>query len=392
MPLDEYRLIDDQRDLPAALDWLADLDPIGVDVERADWNRYYRAAALVQVGGDGRVALLDPLRLTDWQPVATFLADREVVLHALENDVVPMQALGVDPPVVHDTAIAAAILGMPMGLETLLGDVLEVSLDGNKAAMQRADWEKRPLEEEMLAYAAGDVADLPRLWAVLRERLEETGRWDWYLEELAATVAQPGVEERRDWERTKGVGRLDPRARARVKALWEAREDLARDTDTAPGRIVTDKVLLDLATKPPAGARELGRRGVRRQAVRTFGDDIVEALDRGTEGETEPVRRSGRRSTDADRETADRLRTIRAEVADEVGLDPGLLCSSKHLMGAVMSDPATPEELRDAIGLRRWQWALLEGPFTDAMFGDAPHDDDAPDDDDGRTVPEEDPR
>jgi ribonuclease D len=370
MGLDEHRLIDDQRDLAGALAWLADLDPIGVDVERADWDRYYRAAALVQVGGDGRVALLDPLRLTDWAPVAAFLAEREVVLHALENDVVPLQALGVDPPVVHDSAIAAAVLGMPTGLEGLLTEVVGVELHSDKAAMQRADWEARPLGEDMLVYAAGDVADLPALWLELRRRLEEAGRWDWYAEELAATIAQPNVEERRDWERTKGVGRLDPRARARARALWQAREDLARETDTAPGRIVNDKVLVDLATKPPATVRELGRRGVRRQAVKTLGEQLVEVLRAAEQIEPEPVVRSGRRMTDEDRDLADRLRAIRAGVAEEVGIDPGLLCPSKHLVGAVMSDPETPEDLRRALGLRDWQWALLREPFAAALAGE----------------------
>ena len=367
MALQDYRLIDDQAALEEALAWIGDLDPVGIDVERADWNRYYRAAALVQIGGDGRVALVDPLAIEDWSAVAAYCADRAVLLHALENDVVPLQALGVDPPVVHDTAIAAAVLGMPTGLETLLSEVLGVEMDSDKAKMQRADWEKRPLTEEMLVYAAGDVADLPALWEELRGRLEETGRWEWYAEELDATLTQPAVEDRRGWERTKGVGRLDPRSRARAKALWEAREDLARDTDTAPGRIVNDKTLVDLAQKPPKAVRELGRRGVRRQAVRTFGEDIVVALQQGTNGDPVPVERNGRRSTDADRELADRLRVIRAEVAEEVGLDAGLLCPSRRLLGAVLQDPATPEELRDALGLRRWQWALLAEPFAEAL-------------------------
>jgi ribonuclease D len=368
MPLEETRLVAAADDLAPALDWLDDLDPVGVDVERADWDRYFRAAALVQVGGGGRVALLDPLGFDDWAPVDAFLAGREVVLHALENDVVPLRALGVDPPVVHDTAVAAALLGMPTGLEGLLADVLGVELSGDKAAMQRADWEARPLTPEMLDYAAGDVADLPELWAVLRQRLADAGRWDWYVEEVAAVLAQPDVEARRAWERTKGVGRLDPRARARAKALWEAREVLARDTDTAPGRIVNDKVLLDLAVRPPATSRELGRRGVRRQAVRSFGDRLVEALREGQAAELVPVVRTGRRVTDADRQLEDRLRAVRTAVAAEVGLDPGVLCPSKHLMGAVLADPATPEALRDALGLRRWQWALLERPFTEVLL------------------------
>lgn len=378
MPLEEYRLVDSGQGLADCLAWLADLDPIGIDVERADWNRYYRAAALIQVGGDGRVALLDPLAIEDFTPLAAFVADRAVVLHALENDVGPLQSLGVDPPVLHDTAIAAAILGMPMGLETLLAEVLEVTLASDKAAMQRADWEKRPLTEEMLIYAAGDVADLPRLWAILEERLHEAGRWDWYVEELAAIITQPGVEQRRDWQRTKGVGRLDPRARARAKALWEAREDLARGTDTAPGRIVNDKILLDLALKPPGTLRELGRRGMRRQAIKTFGEDIVQALQDGADAAPVPVERDGRRSTDADRELADELRARRTVVAEEVGLDPGLLCPSRHLLRAVMADPQTPEALRDALGLRDWQWNLLAETFTDALFEPLDEDPDDP--------------
>ena len=368
MSLDHYELIDDQGALERALDRLAHLDPIGIDVERADWNRYYRAAALVQIGGAGRVALLDPLALEDWSLVAEFCRERDVLLHALENDVAPLVALGVETPKLHDTAVAAAMLGMPTGLETLLTEVLGVELSSDKAAMQRADWEKRPLTEEMLVYAAGDVADLPELWEVLRDRLHEAGRWDWYVEEVTATITQPTVEDRRDWQRTKGVGRLDPKARARAKALWEAREDLARDTNTAPGRIVNDKTLVDLALKPPAAVRELGRRGVRRQAVRTFGEDIVTALQQGANADPEPVERNGRRSTEADRELADQLRVIRAEIADKVGLDAGLLCPSRYLLKAVMADPQSPEEFRDALGLRGWQWSLLEEAFVDALF------------------------
>lgn len=377
MPLDEYRLVDSPEGLVAALQWLDDLDPVGVDVERADWNRYYRAAALIQVGGAGRVALVDPMTIEDLSPLHDHLAPRTVLLHALENDLGPMQSLGIDPPVVHDTAIAAAILGMPMGLETLLSEVVGVMLASDKAAMQRADWEKRPLTEAMLVYAAGDVADLPRLWADLEQRLHDAGRWDWYAEELAATITQPDVEARRDWQRTKGVGRLDPRARARAKALWEAREDLARDTDTAPGRIVNDKVLVDLAQKPPANLRELGRRGVRRQAVKTFGEDIVQVLQAAASAEPVPVERNGRRSTDADRDLADELRVRRTAVAEQVGLDAGLLCPSRHLLRAVMADPQSPEELRDALGLRAWQWTLLEEAFVDALFEPLDDGDDA---------------
>ncbi len=311
MPLTDLLVADSRDALVAALGALDDLDVVGVDVERADSDRYYRAAALIQVGGSGRVAVVDPLAVDDLSPLDAFLAPRVTVFHALENDLDPIAALGVRPTAMDDTAVAAAVLGLPTGLQGLLRDLLGVELPGDKAAMQRADWEARPLSAAMLEYAAADVADLPRLWHELCTRLDATGRRGWYDEEVATLRALPPVEQRRDWTRTRGAGRLDAAARARLRALWDTRERLARSTDTAPGRIAGDAVLVDLATTPPTSRGELARRGVRRQALRDFGDELLRAAAAGDAAPPEP-RRAGRRPTDADRATADRLRRLRS--------------------------------------------------------------------------------
>ena len=357
-------LLTEPRDLVVGLSRLRDLNPVGVDVERADWDRYWRKAALIQIGGAGRSALVDPIEAPDLTPLDEFLGERTVVLHAMENDLVPLAAAGVNPPRVDDTAVAAALLGYPTGLETLLEDVLGITLDIDKQAMQRADWEARPLEAGMLAYAAADVTDLPELWGALRDRLEETGRLAWYEEEIVALRAQPPVEERRSWSRLKGVGRLDPEGQGRARALWQARERLGRETDTAPGRIVTDKALVKLAEEPPSGTRDLGRRGLRRQAVREFGDVLIDALR--TAGPA-PARQRERRVREADRDLAEQLRDIRAGHANDLGLDPGVLCPSRILLSAVVTDPPTPEDLRSALGMRRWQWEIVGGAFCEAL-------------------------
>jgi ribonuclease D len=376
MPLEQYILADTPETLAEGLGLLEDLDTVGVDVERADWNRYFRAAALIQVGGDGRVALVDPVVLEDLAPLTSFLAARSTVLHALENDLGPLASSGVHPGATEDTAIAAAVLGLPTGLETLLRELLGVELDSDKSAMQRAEWEERPLLPEMLTYAAADVADLPALWAELEARLDASERTEWYRQELAATMGQPPAEERRDWAKVRGIGRLDPKARARVRHLWDVREELARSTDTAPSRIAGDKILVDLAVTPPRNRGELGRRGMRRAAIRDFGDALIAAVH----ADVEPERRSGPRprpTTDEDRALAERLRALRAARAKELGIDAGVLCPSRTLMGAVMSDPTGPSELRDALELRPWQWQQLTDCFCEA-FGFSP-DGDAPD-------------
>src|SRR5688500_6220050 len=124
MPLTDLVLADTAEAIVDALAKLGHLDRVGVDVERADWDRYYRAAALIQVGGEGLVAVIDPLAVTELSALHDFLAPRLVVLHALENDLEPLNAVGVAPTQVADTAIAAALLGLPTGLESLLRDVL----------------------------------------------------------------------------------------------------------------------------------------------------------------------------------------------------------------------------------------------------------------------------
>lgn len=366
MPLQEFVLATTPTELARSLEALADLRTVGVDVERADWNRYYRAAALIQVGGEGRVALIDPMSVTDLRPLHTFLSERTTVLHAMENDLRPLGAINVYPRCIEDTSIAAAMLGLPTGLEPLLSRLLGIEPTGDKATMQRADWERRPLTKEMLFYAAGDVADLPALWETLREQLGHARRESWYRQELATGMAMPPVEERREWTRTKGIGRLDPRARSRVRALWTARERLARSTDTAPSRILGDRILVDLAASPPNATEELQRRGMRRQAVRAFGDQILAALAAGDAQAPEP-RPPGRSPTESDREKVDHLRTLRADLAREVEMDPGVLCPSRTLMAAVLSDPTNAEDLRHRLGLRMWQWELLGAKFCGVL-------------------------
>lgn len=364
MPLRELIVADRPDGLDKQLAAIADLDPVGVDVERADWNRYFRSPALVQVGGDGRVVIVDPLALDDLEPLQAFLRERRVVFHAIENDLPPLMTRGIDPPWVEDTALAAAMLGLPTGLATLLEELLGVQLVDDKSAMQRADWEARPIPDDMLAYAAADVADLPALWEVLAARLDERDRTTWYREELEALLGQPSVEERRAWHRVKGVGRLDRQARARMHALWATRERLARRTNTAPSRIAGDKVLMDLAVRPPRGTGELGRRGMRRQAVRDFGEDLLEALE---DPPTPPPPDRRRRPTDDDRATVDELRALRSDIAEELGIDAGVLCPSRTLMTAVLTDPDDGEALRRALGLRRWQWEQLGPAFCEAL-------------------------
>lgn len=343
-----------------------DAEVVGVDVERADADRYFRRAALVQVGVPGACVLLDGEVLDELPALDDFLGpERLAVLHAVENDLEPLAAKGVRPTRFADTAIAASLLGLPTGLGGLLDEVLDVSLDGDKSAYQRADWAARPLSEGMAAYAAGDVVHLPRLWGELAGRLEDTGRGEWYEQELAWTVTR-AAEDARDWRRVKGAGRLSPAQRAVLRGVWEERERLAREHDIAPNRLLHDDVLREVAADPPRTEAQLVRRSQRRRSLlRRHAADLLAAIDRGADAPPEPKEGSGRRWSDVDRDIYDALRRRRAEVAADLGLDAGVLCPSRPLWAAVVGDPADGHELCELADLRPWQATLLAEPLWD---------------------------
>ncbi|MCC5948333.1 MAG: HRDC domain-containing protein [Nitriliruptoraceae bacterium] len=339
---------------------------VGVDVERADSDRYYRRAALVQVGVAGHCVLLDGVTIDTMDGLDEFLGpDRLAVLHAIENDLAPLHAKGVDADRVADTAVAAALLGLPTGLGPLLNELLDVELPGDKSAFQRADWEARPLSEGMAAYAAGDVVHLPALWARLEEQLEDTGRRRWYEEEFAAVIAKAD-QDQRSWTRVKSIGRLTPQQRAIVRTVWEVREQLSRTHDIAPNRLLHDDAIVAIAQDPPRTVPQLIRRSRRRRApLREHAPTLLEAVGAGLEAEPEP-KDTSRRWSDEDRTIHDALRQRRKEVAADVGIDAGILCPSKPLWSAIAAEPEDGAALCAAAELRAWQTELLAAPLWDA--------------------------
>ncbi|MDP9405981.1 MAG: HRDC domain-containing protein, partial [Actinomycetota bacterium] len=70
--------------------------------------------------------------------------------------------------------------------------------------------------------------------------------------------------------------------------------------------------------------------------------------------------------------TAERLRRLRSQRAEALGVDAGVLCPGRILLTAVMSDPSDPGALRDALGLRPWQWRQLGAAFCEALGLDGP--------------------
>src|SRR5215210_2197867 len=133
-------------------------------------GRYRPLLCLVQVSAGGEIDVLDPLAGFDPGPLAAALADPaiEVVLHAGRQDVAILRReWSTDVTNVFDTQVAAGFAGFSAqaGYGGLLHDVLRIRVP-KTASFTR--WDARPLTEEQLRYARGDVEHLMPLAEEIR--------------------------------------------------------------------------------------------------------------------------------------------------------------------------------------------------------------------------------
>jgi ribonuclease D len=231
---------------------------VAVDAERASGYRYSQRAYLIQLKREGgSIILIDPIKCPDLSGVNKVLLDCEWILHASTQDLACLREVGIDPRRMFDTELGARLAGCPrVGLGPLIESLLGFSLAKEHSAV---DWSTRPLPEPWLGYAALDVELLIELRNEVAELLEDQGKLAWAYEEFEAILLAPAPKPRSEpWRRTSDIHQVKkPLNQAVVRELWYARDNLARSTDIAPGRILRDSAIVEAALKLPATDREL---------------------------------------------------------------------------------------------------------------------------------------
>lgn len=240
--------------------------PIAIDAERASGYRYSSRAYLIQIKRtDGGLHLIDPIPFGVGSPyfekLNHLIAGEEVILHASTQDLPCLREVGINPTHLFDTELAGRLIGLPrVGLGALVESLLDIALAKEHSAQ---DWSIRPLPVDWLNYAALDVELLIELRNEIEKLLIEKKKLKWALQDFASILAAPPTPKRVDlWRRTSGVHKLKKRSQlAVVKALWEARDDLAAHLDISPGRVLSDLAISTIAAAsgvaPLTSKREL---------------------------------------------------------------------------------------------------------------------------------------
>lgn len=367
------RYIQNDSELASTLHSLETEPILAVDTEAAGYHRYADRICLVQLSTYDRTFVVDALSvdITAFGPVFGD-ADHEVVLHDADYDLrlfARDHDIGVTK--LFDTKLAAQFLGEPsIGLASLVEKYLGVRLDKK---FQRADWAQRPLPDELLEYAADDTRYLPELRDRLRTALLEKSRLHWAMEEFDLR-AKMEFEIRPDetaYLRIKNTRDLGPRQLAALRELYQWRDRVAEQRDLAPFRVLSNTQIVGLARRMPRSLEEL-RAGDIDAAASRHARDLFDAVQRARalpDSEL-PSRRRGPRRPPPDPAfdaRVERLKAVRDATAKELELDRGFLMPRQQLEDIARARPASPGELVDVDGMRRWQVEAIGEPLIAAL-------------------------
>jgi ribonuclease D len=346
---------------------------LGLDTEFMPEGRYRPLLCLVQISAGGDVDVLDPLEGFDPAPIAAVLADPaiEVVVHAGRQDVAILRReWGIEFTNVFDTQVAAGFAGSSAqaGYNGLLHDVLRIRLP-KTASFTR--WDARPLTDEQLRYARGDVEHLLPLADEIRNRLAERGRLEWAQEECRAIAAATDERDPLEvWRRLPRVTGLNAQERAVVRELAAWRERTAAREDRPVGAVLRDPTVVELAKRHPAGRRDLAQiRGVNPDVVRRRGDDIVRAIEAGLQAEPVQLDEGDRLASEPQDGPVIALAEalVRAR-AQEAGLAYELIAARADLAPIVVAARRGDGE-PDVRTLRGWRRELVGTELLDLLRG-----------------------
>jgi ribonuclease D len=286
-------LITTTEQLEDLCDEMVDEPYYAFDTEFHTERTYFPYLGLIQLAWADKTALVDPLAVDPHPLARLFSGEGIAVAHAAEQDLAVLRAAcGTVPKTVFDTQVAAGFLGLSSpSLARLVEQMLGITLPKGD---QLSDWTQRPLTERMTTYAAGDVIHLLALRSTIAQRLTETGRLDWALEECQVMLSERDrtVVPEEAWWKLGDIRRMRPRTRGVAQELSAWRERKAIELNRPRRTILSDLALQAIVQRPPTSRDELQQmRGVDgRHLAQGGAAEILDAIERGRQLSPEALR------------------------------------------------------------------------------------------------------
>ena len=368
------RYVDNLEDLQELITAISGQQRLALDAERASGFRYSQRAYLIQIATDAEIFLVDPSALGEVDPnwsdsLAKVLNPITWLLHAATQDLPCLAELGFIPSAIIDTELGSRIAGLErVGLGSIALELLDIELAKEHSA---ADWSVRPLSQEMLDYAALDVDVLFEVWDKLEAILIEQGKLAWALQEFSHLVDfKPKPTAAEPWRNLPGLSKVKDLTRIKIAAgLWLLRDEIARERDVAPGRLVPDRSIAAVVEQPPKSKSELAsNKAFQGRASRSLLNEwwqaIVDSKDLDIElipkerGNGIPSHRSWEKRFPDAHKRLEQTRPLLVALAEELKIPVENLLTPDSLRRVCFEPAADISKQLEELGARPWQIEL----------------------------------
>jgi len=336
---------------------------LGIDLEADSMYHFAEKICLIQIATEKAGFVIDTLALEDislLKPIF-YSTDIQKIFHGSDYDIRSLyRDYRMRVNSLFDTQLACRFLGMQeTGLDAVLFKFFDIRLDKK---YQKKDWSKRPLPDEMLAYAAKDVLYLVALGKLLENELEQKARLFWVNEESRwLSRLKPSANEAEPlFLRFKGAGRLDPRELAILEAILKYRKTVAKQKDRPMFKIFSNAAVLKIVKTRPLTIGQLEKTGaLSRKQIGMYGEALIQKVQQalakpGAELLRYPHKRAPMVKPKI-RRRIKALKTWRENKARQIGIEPALVCSKVVMADLAAKLPNRVSQLKEIKDMRTWQ-------------------------------------
>lgn len=336
---------------------------IGVDLEADSMYHFREKVCLIQIATRHTTAVIDPLQINNLAVLKPLFKRSDIlkVLHGADYDIRSLyRDFKISINNLFDTELACRFLGFrETGLEAVLKKRYNVRLDKR---YQRKDWSKRPLPQEMIAYAAKDVRYLIPLQKSLHQELKKKGRLAWVEEECRhlSKVRPANSNSGPLFVGFKGAGKLGPRGLAVLEELLRMRKTIAQQQDKPLFRIIGNKSLLQLAETRPSNFNKLEKTDILGpKLIDRYGKNVVAAVTRALQIPSKNLPRYPRKVAPMVpaivAKRVKELRIWRDRTAKRLEVDPAIIGTKALISALAVQKPVTMSSLSKMKELKAWQ-------------------------------------
>ncbi len=237
-------LIKDQESFQNILADIESQKILGLDTEFIWRNTYYPKLSLIQISTLKKIYIIDCIKI-DVSQVGKILVNKNIlkIFHAVRGDTsVLYNCLGIKTNNIFDTQLAEEILTKNEGIQISYKKLVKKYCFKNISKSEtNSDWEKRPLREKQLVYAAEDVRYLHTIMKIQYNKLKRSRSLEIFKMKCdhEKNLGEENFSEsrmRRFRKKNKNISKIDIE-------VFSWRENQAKKLDVPPSHILEDRDL-----------------------------------------------------------------------------------------------------------------------------------------------------